>query len=239
MKKGNIGLRICAALIDDLAVGTVCLIFFWNWVVYWLMYPVLMFLYYALFEGMLSATPGKLACRLMVVDENGNKLDTGKGFLRSVCRLLSCVTAGVGFFIGLFNDDYITLHDKLAKTFVIDARTYAGIQSTAGGKHKPMILATMGYFAGQSFVVAPQGCTFGRDAECEFVFPEGTQGISRNHCKLVYNAQTGMFVLSDLGSTYGTFTGSGIRVMPGQPVAMTSGEEFYLATRANTFRVTY
>ena len=46
-----------------------------------------------------------------------------------------------------------------------------------------------------------------------------------------------MFVLYDLGSSFGTYLGSGIQVPQGQPAALRAGDEFYLATRANVFRV--
>ncbi len=85
---------------------------------------------------------------------------------------------------------------------------------------------------------APQGIIIGRDgASCDFSFPESTQGISRNHCKVAFNPQTQMFVLYDLGSSYGTFLAGGARVAQGQPVALHSGDAFYLASRANTFQV--
>ena len=84
----------------------------------------------------------------------------------------------------------------------------------------------------------PQGIMMGRDsAACDFVFPDHAQGISRNHCKIQFNPQTQMFVLYDLGSSYGTFLGNGVRVPQGQPMAMRPGDEFYLASRANLFRV--
>lgn len=44
-------------------------------------------------------------------------------------------------------------------------------------------------------------------------------------------------VLYDLGSSYGTFLGNGLRVPQGQPAALRTGDEFYLASRGNVFRV--
>ena len=105
-------------------------------------------------------------------------------------------------------------------------------------QENPQILGIAGQFAGRAFPVRPQGILMGRDAaSCDFVFPEYAQGISRNHCKLQYNPQTKMFILYDLGSSYGTFLGNGTRVPQGQPMALRPGDEFYLAGRANLFRV--
>ena len=92
--------------------------------------------------------------------------------------------------------------------------------------------------SGQAFPVSTHGVMLGRDpSSCDFVFPSNAKGISRNHCKLQFNPQTQMFVLYDLGSSFGTYLGSGIQVPQGQPAALRAGDEFYLATRANVFRV--
>lgn len=102
----------------------------------------------------------------------------------------------------------------------------------------PQIIGISGQFAGQAFPVSTHGVMLGRDpASCDFVFPSNAKGISRNHCKLQFNPQTQMFVLYDLGSSFGTYLGSGIQVPQGQPAALRAGDEFYLATRANVFRV--
>lgn len=105
----------------------------------------------------------------------------------------------------------------------------------------PRVIGITGLFAGKAFFVTVQGILMGRDqAACDLVFPYETkeQGISRNHCKLQYNPQTQMFVLYDLGSSWGTYLGNGTRVTQGQPVALRSGDQFYLATRSFTFQVT-
>jgi pSer/pThr/pTyr-binding forkhead associated (FHA) protein len=78
----------------------------------------------------------------------------------------------------------------------------------------------------------------GRDqSACEFVFDSSANGISRTHCKVQFNPQTGMFVLYDLGSSYGTFLANGTRVPQGQPMALGPGEQFYLADRGCMFMV--
>ena len=102
----------------------------------------------------------------------------------------------------------------------------------------PQIIGISGQYAGRSFPVAPQGLLIGKDpSSCDLILPDGPNGISRNHCKLQFNPQTQMFILYDLGSTYGTFLGNGARVPQGQPAALRVGDEFFLGSRANVFRV--
>ena len=102
----------------------------------------------------------------------------------------------------------------------------------------PQIIGVVGQFAGRVFTMQANTMMMGRDAaSCDFVFSESAQGISRNHCKVVFNPQTMMFVLYDLGSSCGTFLSNGVKVLQGQPVALRSGESFYLASPGNLFRV--
>lgn len=50
----------------------------------------------------------------------------------------------------------------------------------------------------------------GRDpTECNIVFDKNTPGISGRHCQVVYDGNEDRFLLTDLGSSYGTFLGNG------------------------------
>ena len=62
-------------------------------------------------------------------------------------------------------------------------------------------------------------------------------GISRHHCQVNFNPQTGMFIINDLGSTYGTYLMNGMRIPSGQPAALRPGERFYAGSQANVFEV--
>ena len=253
--KGSMGARVGAFFLDALFLNLAFGLLAWvSLYLYWLLLPFGTFLYYGLCEGSsLGASPGKRICGLIVVDEAGMPLDFGQAFLRSLCRCLSALILGIGFLIGLFDAQGRALHDRLAKTFVA-ARTAApqagsapqagaapqaqSVKGSGGTRLNPQLIGVAGQFAGRAFPVSAQGVLLGRDqASCDFTFPEQAQGISRNHCKLQFNPQTQMFVLYDLGSSYGTFLGTGVRVPQGQPMALRSGDEFYLASRANLFRV--
>lgn len=93
-----------------------------------------------------------------------------------------------------------------------------------------------GAFAGQRFAVTAQ-VRMGRDpARCDFLFPSDTQGVSGLHCVLRF--QDGKLYLEDLGSSYGTFLGSGQRLPQNQPVALQVGDSFSLGSDQQKFIIT-
>lgn len=216
-------------------------------------------LYFGITEGSkVHGTMGKYLMGIVVSDENGQPVDYGKSFTRAICRLLSAAILGTGFLIGLFDEEGKTLHDRIAGTRVITKESLGqaafaaygnqGLQqrntpqqpapARAGSSAQPKLLGVAGRYAGQAYLIGPQGLMMGRDqSACDFVFDASANGISRTHCKIQYNPQTGMFILYDLGSTYGTYLGNGVRVPQGQPMALGSGDQFYLADRGCMFMV--
>lgn len=250
-QKGSMGARVVALFLDGLIISVILAVaLFISPGLYLLLSFAGAVLYYGFCEGSsLHASLGKRMCGLIVVDKNGMPISYGTAFLRALCRLLSGACLGVGFLIGLFDPNGATLHDRIAGTFVANrampqpADIYASSQTPpqpekGAANMNPQIIGINGPFAGRSFPVSPQGTMMGREpASCDFVFPDGTQGVSRNHCKLQFNPQTQMFILYDLGSSYGTFLGNGMRVPQGQPAALRVGDEFYLGSRAYVFRV--
>lgn len=250
-QKASTGARIGAFFLDNIILNVIAGLIAWvSWPLYLVALPFLSLLYFGLCEGSsMSASLGKRICGLIVVDEDGLPLTYSTAFLRSLGRVISGVCLGIGFLMGLFDADGKTLHDRMAHTFVASSKeTYRQPGPTPGpapadlrkgnNAMAPQIIGIAGQFAGRSFPVAPQGVMLGTDpASCDFVFPHGSPGISRNHCKLQYNPQTQMFILYDLGSSYGTFLGNGTRVFQGQPMALRPGDDFYLAARSTLFRV--
>lgn len=241
MKRASIGVRFGAFLLDSIFINIInSFIFAYSPYLYLIICPFITFLYYGICEGStMSASLGKKICGLVVVDENGNKLTSAQGFTRSICRILSALLLGIGFIIALFDEDGKALHDKMAGTFVTSDIPETNVSTTnTAMRYGPTVICIRGNFAGKAFNINQQGITFGRDANiCEFAFPESTKGISRLHCKLLFNPQTQMFVLYDLGSSYGTFLENGTRIIQDHPIALRSGEGFYLASQANFFRV--
>lgn len=89
--------------------------------------------------------------------------------------------------------------------------------------------------AGKSYPAGREQ-TIGRDgSRCDIVFPVETKGVSAKHCK-ISPAEEGI-VLSDLGSTYGTFLANGTKVEPGQKRLLRLGDAFYLGGEDNRFEV--
>lgn len=226
-------------------------------------------LYFGIMEGSrMHGTFGKYLMGIAVADENGQPLDYGKSFTRSLCRLLNVPTLCIGLLIGLFDAEGKSLHDRIAGTRVVKRESLGQPSYAAYGNQglqqqnmqqqniqqqniqqqaapvsmnsaaQPKLIGVAGRYAGQAYLIGPQGLMMGRDqSACDFVFDGSSNGISRTHCKLQFNPQTGMFVLYDLGSSYGTFLGNGVRVPQGQPMALSPGEQFYLADRGCMFKV--
>lgn len=76
----------------------------------------------------------------------------------------------------------------------------------------------------------------GRDSKkCQVVFPAKTPGVSSVHCAAQEIAEG--VVITDLGSSYGTFLENGTKLEPNKPYTIATGEAFYLASKDNGFRV--
>lgn len=103
---------------------------------------------------------------------------------------------------------------------------------TGGGLY---VSCLSGPLRGQVYPVGQEGLMIGRGAECGIRFPEGSPGISGRHCQLRW--QQGVLVLSDLGSTYGTFLGDGRKLPPNYPMQLVAGSRFYLANVGCLFQI--
>ena len=75
----------------------------------------------------------------------------------------------------------------------------------------------------------------GRDANlCRLVYQDGTPGVSSRHCQVYYDQREGVFVVTDLNSTYGTFLSNGQRIAPNTPAKLPPRSAFYLGEADNT-----
>ncbi len=98
------------------------------------------------------------------------------------------------------------------------------------------IQGTKGVFVNRRFSISGV-VKLGRNSQAnQLVYPEGTKGVSGVHCQ-VY-AVGGQVYIMDLGSTYGTFTGDGKKLMANQPTPLMKGERFYLGSPEQEFVVT-
>lgn len=87
---------------------------------------------------------------------------------------------------------------------------------------------------GRVVPVLAGGLTIGRDPSCTICLPPDARGVSRRHCRLT--AGDGALVLTDMGSSYGTFV-NGRRLEANRPVTLNRGASFYVGEPANTFTV--
>lgn len=113
------------------------------------------------------------------------------------------------------------------------------VQNTAPqSQGRPILKCIKGQFAGKSFDLSRGNVVFGRDpAACNLVFNKETPGISSKHCQISYDAASGSFMLTDLGSSYGTYTSGGKKLDPNVPERLASGDSFYLADENVKFTV--
>lgn len=78
------------------------------------------------FVAALSATPGKIALRMYVGDENGGRLSPDKAILRFLVLMASWAAFGIGFVIDVVllvvDSKRRTLHDRVARTGVFSGR---------------------------------------------------------------------------------------------------------------------
>ncbi len=78
----------------------------------------------------------------------------------------------------------------------------------------------------------------GRNSQkCNVCFPVDTKGISGTHCQI--RQVSNGYEIVDLGSSNGTFLGSGQRLTPDVPVIIPDGTYFYLGSAEQLFQIKY
>jgi pSer/pThr/pTyr-binding forkhead associated (FHA) protein len=91
---------------------------------------------------------------------------------------------------------------------------------------------------GKVFPVGKAPLTIGRAAgACEIVYQEGTPGVSGKHCTVYYDSGTGLFTLTDLNSSYGTYLSNGLKLTPHTPVNLKPGDSFYVGDKSNVLKL--
>jgi uncharacterized RDD family membrane protein YckC len=75
--------------------------------------------YSAFFVGTYGATPGKMVCRIKIVNADGSKVSYGKAIGRYFAELLNAFTLYIGYIIAAFDDEKRTLHDRICNTRVV------------------------------------------------------------------------------------------------------------------------
>ena len=132
----TINRRAVAFIVDDFIVSLFFIIIFYEQiksfgdvqsailfiqanVVYLLLLKVI---YHTFFIGYNGKTPGKALLKIKVVDEeNFELIGYGRAFVRAVVRTLGEMFFYITFLPAFFSEKKQTLHDKLAKSIVINA----------------------------------------------------------------------------------------------------------------------
>lgn len=75
--------------------------------------------YFTVFVGWRGQTPGKMLCRLRIVQVSGQEVGYGRAFVRWIGQILSALLLGIGFLLIAFSREKQGLHDKLAGSYVV------------------------------------------------------------------------------------------------------------------------
>jgi len=142
-KISTLGKRATAYFIDDIIVSIFLFIIFYDkllfiyqqmqnsmdytpLVVYLqentIIFILLRIVYQTFFVWQSGMTPGKALVKIKVIEmDTGNRPSFGVAFLRASIRIISESIFYLGYIVAFFNPLVQTLHDKLAKTVVVDA----------------------------------------------------------------------------------------------------------------------
>lgn len=66
-----------------------------------------------------QATLGKMAARLKVIDQEGQRISFARGAARYFSKYLSTLSLGIGYLMVAFDEKKQALHDRIVKTFVV------------------------------------------------------------------------------------------------------------------------
>lgn len=100
-----------------------------NAAVYLAALSVVYFQYFALFTVFGATTPGMMFRGLQVMSFSGEPPTPRQLLLRSVGYMLSAGMCLIGFLWALWDEDQLTWHDRLSKTYLSSAQTYAEVES--------------------------------------------------------------------------------------------------------------
>jgi uncharacterized RDD family membrane protein YckC len=99
---------------------------YWRTRATYAVFALLAMLYSGLFEASRhQATPGKRLFRIVVADLNGRPLSPLRALWRQMTKLVTVAMSGLGYLPALFTQRQQTIHDLLAGTVVIYARSAA------------------------------------------------------------------------------------------------------------------
>lgn len=103
------------------------------------------------------------------------------------------------------------------------------------GQRRPFVRSAAPQHRGTRVDISGRTIVIGRSkSDCALVYQDDTPGVSSRHCSLAWDSRSGDFILTDLGSTYGTFLQNGQQLKSGVGHHLRAGDSFYLGESANT-----
>ena len=168
---------------------------------------------------------------LPMLDRNNIAYSLYTGGAGSGLLLYGGIAAGAAVLLVLILVIVLVSRSKKKKR----AQAAAAAQAAPAAAKSPVLRSMAVQHGGMVVQVHAQPVQIGRDrATCRLVFQDDTPGVSSRHCQVYFNQQEGVFVVTDLNSTYGTFLANGQRLAPNAPMKLTPGASIYLGEAANT-----
>jgi uncharacterized RDD family membrane protein YckC len=100
-------------------------------VVYTTTFAIVYLQYFALFTIFGGTTPGMMLRNLQVTSFSGEPPTPRQMLLRSMGYMLSAGTFFLGFLWSMWDEDQLTWHDRLSRTYLSAARTFADMQASS------------------------------------------------------------------------------------------------------------
>ncbi len=129
-----------------------------------------------------------------------------------------------------------------AQTIKSSAQNFANVPQ--GGPHaapqmaKPGTISGLsGMYAGQDIPLATnEPLLIGRDGTCNLIIDRNAEKLSRKHCSIVYNSQSGVYMVTDYSSN-GTYIDGGNRLVANMATQIQRGTIIALGNRENRFKL--
>ncbi len=99
--------------------------------VYAITFAIVYLQYFALFTTFGGTTPGMMLRNLQVVSFSGEPPTPRQMLLRSAGYVLSAGTFFLGFLWAMWDEDELTWHDRLSRTYLGVSRTFVDIESSS------------------------------------------------------------------------------------------------------------
>ncbi len=102
---------------------------------------------------------------------------------------------------------------------------------------RPMVRSLADQHRNRTVQLGSEPVVAGRSPKCSIIYRDDTPGVSGTHCSVAWDAAKHNFIVKDLGSSYGTYLESGMRLEPNREYLLKPGESVYLGDKTNTLRM--